>query len=235
MIRHRFVAVGMGPTGCGKSRLLSSYARPFPRRIIIDFVGEYVDDPDHDDALVGTTLDQCLAHMKNAAISGGKWKLICCISPDDVPALLDVLAPPGDLAGGYARNVGGVALECGEVDVIAPNNASISDEMRNVIQRGRHYRVSILGASQRPAQVSRLLTAQADVLSLFRQYEPRDIAYLREATNDEVANRLPNLPKFWHVQYLVKHGSARVVDANYRTVEEFDAWGRRVDASATRA
>jgi hypothetical protein len=56
-----------------------------------------------------------------------------------------------------------------------------------IIRYGRHRRISLVGVTQRPANVHKDLVAQADVKILFNTAEPNDLAYLRKYANVEPA------------------------------------------------
>ena len=62
--------------------------------------------------------------------------------------------------------------------------------------RGRHIGVSIITTSRRPAEVSRLLTSQANAIVCFNTTERRDVEYLGWLIGDEAAALLPTLPKY---------------------------------------
>lgn len=49
-----------------------------------------------------------------------------------------------------------------------------------IIRYGRHRRISLVGITQRPANVHKDLVAQADFKFLFRAEEPNDVAYLKK-------------------------------------------------------
>lgn len=150
------------------------------------------------------------------------WTVVTCIEPDDVAKLCGALAPVGSLGGGYSRAVGGVMFECGEVDTIAPNNAGIRPEVRNIFQRGRHYRISVLCATQRPRDVHRVVTSQADALWLFRQHELRDLEYIAQVTSQPVKDLVRELPQYSHVRYLPNVGTCEIVDRDGKVTRRVD-------------
>ena len=67
--------------------------------------------------------------------------------------------------------------------------------LRLIASYGRHRGVSLLGTSRRPAEISRHLSAMADVIVAYRTTEPRDVAYLRTVMGSD-ANRLPTLARY---------------------------------------
>ena len=216
-----FVAFATGKKRSGKSHLLARYATRFKRRVLVDPVAEFfgVYAGAYECMKYGEVLDA----LEDAA-TVDRWNIVACISPDDTVKLCGVLAPLNNPRGGYARAVGGLLLECGEVDTIAPNNAGIAPEVRNLFQRGRHFRVSVVCATQRPRDVHRVVTSQADVIACFRQHEPRDVDYLAQITSDALAKRIASLEPFHHVQYLPSFGTAALVDPQGREVVKLDPY-----------
>lgn len=66
-----------------------------------------------------------------------------------------------------------------EVDAISKANYC-PEPLDWLIQYGRHYGVSLLTTSRRPARIPRILTSQGDILYLFQIKEPIDLKYLEE-------------------------------------------------------
>lgn len=216
MNRVSFAAFACGKRASGKSFLIARYARAFPRRILYDPNGEYLGV--YPGAAECGTLGQTLDALERL-IDSQRWIVVSCMDPDDVPALCKALAPAGVLNGGYSRAVGGVMLECGEVDTIAPNNAGIAPEVRNIFQRGRHYRVSVVTATQRPRDVHRVVTSQTDVLAVFRQHEERDLDYVSRNVSAGVVDIVKRLPQYAHLCYMPQSGNCAVIDKNGKTIQ----------------
>lgn len=221
MKRVSFAAFACGKRGSGKSFLLARYAGKFPRRIIVDPMGEYAE---LSGAMTCQSLSQTLDALEVAA-SQPEWIVVTCIDAKDVARLCGALAPVGSFEGGYSRAVGGVLVEHGEVDTIAPNNAGIRPEIRNIFQRGRHYLVSTAVGTQRPRDVHRVVTSQVDVMCLFRQHELRDLDYIARTTSEPVSKIVRSLEQYHHVRYFPGNGVCEVVDGTgrvRRTLDVFD-------------
>jgi hypothetical protein len=63
-------------------------------------------------------------------------------------------------------------------------------DLLNIIKYGRHKEINLIGIAQRPANVNRSLTSQADLRIIFRVTEPADRKYLSkfcEADDQEIA------------------------------------------------
>jgi hypothetical protein len=168
-----------------------------------------------------TPLHETVAALRSASSSGARWTVVCGIDPGDVPELLAAIAPVGGKTDrGFSRRVGGLVIECGEIDVIAPNNGTIAPEVRNVFQRGRHHQLSALVAVQRPASVNRIVTSQADVLCAFRQHEPRDADYLGEIMSPRAPEIVRSLPPRNYLRYMVNYGTLETVNEKGQVIRE---------------
>lgn len=106
-----------------------------------------------------------------------------------------VACPESELGGRLYLHA---ALACGDCTVLieeisqwcAP--AGLSRELELLIRAGRHKNIRVLGASQRPADVHKLVMSQADLV-LGRIYEANDTIYLRHFFRE--ADRLKDLPE----------------------------------------
>lgn len=67
------------------------------------------------------------------------------------------------------------------------------------IRRGRHKGVSIITTSRRPAEVSRLLTSQADEFYIFRFSEPRDLQYFSQTFGPDIIDEIRNLQEHEYI------------------------------------
>lgn len=70
----------------------------------------------------------------------------------------------------------------------------------NMIQRGRHDQISIVATTIRYTDVSRSLTAQADIIICFHTHEPSDVKYFRNYLG-AFADQLPALPPYHFIKY----------------------------------
>lgn len=214
-----FIAFACGMRRSGKSHLLGKLAESFPRRLVFDFIGEHAGRING--AREAFTLGDAVSALRAARSNGNRWTVLCVLDPKDIPELLSVIAPIGrNTERGFSRAVGGLVIECGEIDVIAPNNGQIAPEVRNVFQRGRHHSLSALVAVQRPASVNRIVTSQADVLCAFRQHEPRDADYLGEIMSARAPEIVRNLQPRNYLRYLVNFGSLETINENGQVIRE---------------
>lgn len=77
----------------------------------------------------------------------------------------------------------------------------ISDNFAAIIQRGRHKNITLIGITQRPYGIHRLLTSQAKEIYIFNTNEPRDREYLRTLLGKEIEPKLDALNQFEYVHW----------------------------------
>lgn len=69
-------------------------------------------------------------------------------------------------------------------------------ELLELMRIGRHASVDFLFSARRPSEISRDLTAQADVLRIFRTLEPIDLDWFKKRCGKRFADTLTVLPKY---------------------------------------
>jgi hypothetical protein len=91
-------------------------------------------------------------------------------STKELPAFLDLVYETGNLWVVFEEvNLKGLG------NLWSPDSTFI-----DIVNFGRNRGISMICVAKRPAQVTRDLTSQADVIISFRQDEPRDIQYLKD-------------------------------------------------------
>lgn len=215
--RVNYVEFCCGRKGEGKSFLLARRAAKFPRRIVLDFADEF--GGVYPGAIECLTYAQCLDALETLAPSS-RWIIVASLSVDDVAKLCALLSPEGRPRAGVAAALGGVLVECGEVERIAPNGPAFKPAIAELIHRGRHSRVSMVWGTRRPRDVNRLVTSQADVITAFRQQEPRDVEYLTSVIGPSAAT-LAHLNKYEHLQYVTSDSTVALVDKDGNAKEIF--------------
>lgn len=226
-VRKNTIAFACGVKGSGKSSLIrDAFTSQSPRVLTLEFTRwEALDF--NPDAIQCIGLKDLLTKMQ-AVAPAESWHLVAAIEEEDVPALFAVLAPRITQGGGYAVAVGGMAVECGECDIIAPVSY-VTPEVSNAFKRGRHYGLSLFMGTQRAHECARIVTAQADHVIIFRQHEPRDVEYLRQAVSKPIAEYIPSLPEHWHLWHEKATGRVYLRDAARRTRRVLTTWGQRAD------
>ena len=77
----------------------------------------------------------------------------------------------------------------------------ISDAFSHIIQRGRHKNISLIGVTQRPFGIHRLLTSQAKEIYVFGTNEPRDREYLKLLLGEAIEPKLDQLKQYEYVHW----------------------------------
>lgn len=93
----------------------------------------------------------------------------------------------------------GTVLVCDEIDQFAQSTWP-PEEFRRLVHFGRHVDCGFVGASRRPADVSRAFTSQARRFVCFRQTEPKDLTFWRSIVGGE-ADKLKDLPPLTYLAF----------------------------------
>jgi hypothetical protein len=189
-----------GVTESGKSYLLRRlFVNRWPRALVLDPLGEY---SGKDDMQLGakfyeaSTLPELRRALAAAVRQGHRWRVVARIAPGELEPVGRLLVPETfDRAQCFAAYVGGLAVVCEEMDVLAPTNAPPWVEA--MLRRGRHVGVSFFGASQRPHGISPIVRAMAGYLICCTTHEPRDMRYLEEVLPAPAFLELERLPWQW--------------------------------------
>ncbi|MHB1567372.1 MAG: hypothetical protein ACYCXG_11795 [Acidiferrobacter sp.] len=190
MTKQREIVGIFGQAGHGKSTMIRHMIRPLPRVLIVDVGLE-----DYDGVMQVGSLPLA------ARLIDGKTRYRLSygdLDRSDEECMDDAVA----LTRAYADTLTGAGLPqmmvIDEADRYAPARG-MGRAIREAVARGRHWSLSIIYATRRPAEVNRLLTSQTTRFIVFRTREPGDLRYLRAFIGEEAADRAPDLVKF---QYL---------------------------------
>jgi ABC-type phosphate/phosphonate transport system ATPase subunit len=167
----------LGQRGSGKSYLARHLIQEIKRLIIYDTLGEYD---------TGINVEN-LNEFKEFFLKTYQGDFKICYQPvkpqDDFEAVCDIAYECGDLT---------FLVE--EIDTFC-SAQDISENFANIIQRGRHKNITLIGVSQRPFGIPRLVTSQAKVIYSFIHREPRDLDYLKAYIGDE-AEKIKDLKPY---------------------------------------
>lgn len=100
----------------------------------------------------------------------------------------------------------GIVYECEELTFLVEeidkfcSAQSITDNFANIIQRGRHKNITLIGVSQRPFGINKLITSQAKIIHSFIHREPRDLEYLRIFIGEE-ADQIKDLKEYEYLEW----------------------------------
>lgn len=185
MPTEKKVIIIIGKRGSGKSFLANKLIDPEPRLVIYDTMSEYTNG-----IVFGTENynDFLLFWQK---VYRGRFKLIYRpIMPDaEIEQICELVYGRGDLC---------FLVE--EIDCYCTAN-SISQNFAAIIQRGRHKHITLIGVTQRPFGINRLLTAMAKEIYVFNTNEPRDREYLRTLLGQEIEQKLDTLQQYQYVHW----------------------------------
>ena len=96
--------------------------------------------------------------------------------------------------------IGNITFLVEEIDCYC-SSFQIDPSFAHIVQRGRHKNITLIGVTQRPYGINRLLTSQAKEIFIFNTNEPRDREYLKNLLGQDVESKLDQLGKFQYLQW----------------------------------
>ena len=179
----------LGQRGSGKSYLAGEMLACYSRYLIYDTLGEY------SRGVIFLSLAELKAFWGKTY--SGNFRLIYQpVNPiEDFDEVCDLVYELGDMM---------FLVE--EIDTFC-SSQTISTSFANIIQRGRHKDITLIGVSQRPYGINRLITSQAKEIYSFLHREPRDVDYLKFFIGSE-AERVRSLPRY---HYLLWQGGKGII------------------------
>lgn len=174
-----------GKRGTGKSYLANKLIENERRLLIYDTLGEYVDGVVFD-AEYAERFREFWRHVYR-----GNFRLIYRpLNPaEEIDDIADLVFSLGDMT---------FLVE--EVDCYC-TSWQISDAFAHIIQRGRHKNITLIGVTQRPYGIHRLLTSQAKEIYIFGTNEPRDREYLKLLLGAEIEAKLDQLKQYEYLHW----------------------------------
>lgn len=175
----------IGKRGTGKSYLANKLIENERRLFVFDTLGEYTNGVVFD-AEYSNQFKEFWKHVYK-----GNFRLVYRpLSPD---AEIDDIAELVFL-------LGNVTFLVEEVDCYC-TAYQISNAFAHIIQRGRHKDITLIGVTQRPYGINRLLTSQAKEIYIFGTNEPRDIDYLKTLLGAEIEEKLKQLQQYQYLHW----------------------------------
>lgn len=164
-----------GNSGSGKTTgAWRLYLSRFPRQIILDQTGEWLDKVDYTANTLGD-----LANAIRQYAPDREWTIAYTLLDDRFADFVRWLVPVPNVDTSPILAIGGAVLLVDEVDLLAPQGPA-SVEVRTLYRRSRHAGLSVVSATQRPANVSREVSAQSQHVVAYYLSEPRDRDYIAD-------------------------------------------------------
>lgn len=183
------LTVVFGRRGSGKTTLIRHLIPQFKKPVfVIDVLGNYTpgdtEKQNNSDWDLSTSpedaLDALLWWRKNPKESSG----IIVVQGGELPRAIDFVSSA-------LWKIHGGTLVLDEADFLSISEAPCFDEL---IRYGRNHGIDLITGCRRPAELSKNITAGADLAYCLVTHEPRDIDYYRDFLGDELAFSLPQLP-----------------------------------------
>lgn len=180
---EKIITLIFGKRGSGKTLLAEKIVRDRKRLFIYDTIGEYTN---------GVIIED-LPALKEfwSKVYRGNFKII--YQPVD---------PEGDF-----DTVCKVVYGCEDLTFLVEEldryskPLTLSLAFKNIIQRGRHCNIELIGVTQRPHGVDKLLTSQAKQMFIFNTTEPRDVDYFKDTIGYPVVVKIAALQEYEYVKY----------------------------------
>lgn len=185
MATEKKIVLIFGKRGSGKSYLANKLIENEPRFVIFDTMSEYTNG-----IIFGVeNYDEYLGFWQK--VYRGRFRIIYRPIKPDME-----IEKVGELV--YA--LGNCCFLIEEIDCYC-SPYQISDNFAAIIQRGRHKNITLIGITQRPFGIHRLLTSQAKEIYVFNTNEPRDREYLRILLGQEIDSKLDALKEYEYVHW----------------------------------
>lgn len=94
--------------------------------------------------------------------------------------------------------LGNITFVVEEIDSIC-DAYNMPDFFSNIVQRGRHRNITLIGVTPAPFGIHRDLTRQAKEIYVFNTNEPRDIQYLTNLLGSAIAEKIQSLGQYEYV------------------------------------
>jgi len=180
---EKIIILIFGKRGSGKSFLTMKAIRDRNRLLIYDTIGEY------SEGVIFTDLAELNEYWFK--VYRGNFRIIYQpVDPEsDFDAVCREVCICEDLT---------FVVE--ELDRFA-RPLAMSRQFKEVVQRGRHHRVELIGITQRPHGIDKLLTSQSKQMFIFNTTEPRDIDYFKDVVGYEVVKKIAALGEYEYVNW----------------------------------
>jgi len=185
MVIEKKIILIFGKRGSGKSYLAKKRIEIEPRLVVFDTLGEY-----ENGVIFGReNYEQYLEFWRK--VYRGRFRLIYrpIIPTIEIEQICELV-----------YTLGNCCFLVEEIECYC-SAQQISDTFAKIVQLGRHKNITLIGISQRPYGINRLLTSQAKEIYIFNTNEPRDREYLRTLLGQEIEPKLDALKQYEYVHW----------------------------------
>lgn len=201
---------GTGPSGCGKSTVMNQIIATASHLIVFDYLPTRRVTAAGMGLIEFDTLKGVSDHVAATYLNGG-FRIWYRPPPENQTEalhglsryLLDLQAevdPQG-------VNVAPITLAVDEMSEGFPVEKLPNDQrgFYRICKAGRHYRITVIGMTQRPAQVNTEFRGNAEMRYIFRTTEPVDVKAIEETGGKgtpfgrELARKAQQLPKYHYL------------------------------------
>lgn len=188
---NRHVRLVLGKTGSGKTTLARQFVKGLPRALIID--NGFCEFP----AVQFLNVQDLHDYLDGYGGPGGNFRASFTPLRRDVPTLFQ-----------WAREIGNaeeMTLVLEECDRFP--TAESAPAFEELVQRGRHYGVHLLGLTTHPYAVNIDLRRQATEIYTFRQHEPNDLRWLAAVMTPDALDAVQRLGDYEFIRWTAKTGA----------------------------
>ena len=196
-----------GQRGAGKSTLMNQIIKPLERVILFDYLETRAENAKKMGFVKICNIDALISKIKlNYGIGFKVWYQPPEEQKDQEKALSKLSYALWDMQKRQLKKTGSVpmiTLAIDEMSLVFPVT-KLPDDIRGfnlLLTGGRHYGFNIIGASQRPAQVSTEFRSAAEVKYFLQLSEPRDLDVVGNTAGKETIEKVKNLKKLEFLRY----------------------------------
>lgn len=187
-----------GKRGSGKTTLIRALIEsPETKKpiVIVDLLGNYNPKVNNDNNEAENPNDPSWVLINEPALLIEELKKYVS-DPKSHSGIIVAQSPDADRMLDYACaalwEIKGGTLVVDEADFVSLAECPCFDE---AIRYGRNRGIDLITGCRRPAEISKNVTAGADLILCFTTHEPRDIEYFSKVLGKDFAERLPTLEK----------------------------------------
>ena len=188
---NRLVRLILGKTGSGKTTLARQFVKTLPRALILD--NGFCEFP----AESFLNIEDLHNYLDENGAVGGNFRAGFTPLRAQVSTLFQWARELGN-----AEEMTLVLEECDRFPT--PESALYFEEL---VQRGRHFGVHLLGLTTHPYAVDIDLRRQATEIYTFRQHEPADLKWLSAVMNPEILDQVTALGDYEYLKWSARTGS----------------------------